>query len=494
MTVKVRFAPSPTGKLHVGNIRAALLNWLFARGQGGQYLLRSDDTDQTRSTPEYEEGIAKDLEWLGLTHDEFARQSERFSVYDDVAEYLRGEGLLYPCYETAEELDRKRKLQRARGLPPVYDRAALELTEAEKAALEAEGRQPHWRFKLSRTEVAWHDLIRGETKVDTANVSDPVLVREDGQYLYTLPSCIDDVDFGITHVIRGEDHVTNTATQVEIFAKIIAYRGQGAVPAFAHHSLLVGKDGEGLSKRLGSLSIEGMREAGIEPEAITSLLGRLGTSDPVEPFLDIHQLAEGFDFGRMGRAPARFDMAELEQLNAKILHMMPFERVEKHVSKLGVDAPLWNAVRGNLNQLSDVSFWKDVVTGAIDPKIADEDKELTDIAAALVPQGDVDADAWGAFTQAVKEKSGRKGKKLFMPLRLALTGVAHGPEMGPLFALMGVEKAKARLSGRAGVGPSFFQMLRESFARKGGDRRKGRAYISFSQMIGDPHDLSPLCR
>ncbi len=450
MSVKVRFAPSPTGKLHVGNIRAALLNWMVAKKEGGVFMLRSDDTDQARSTKEFEDGIQADLAWLGLTHSEFARQSERFDVYNEIADHLREKGLLYPCYETADELDRKRKLQRARGLPPVYDRAALDLTGEQKAAFEAEGRKPHWRFRLSQEPVQWDDLIRGETKLDTATVSDPVLIRADGQFLYTLPSCIDDIDFGITHVIRGEDHVTNTATQVEIFRAIIDYRGSGTVPQFAHHSLLVGKDGEGLSKRLGSLSIEGMREAGIEPQAITSLLARLGTSDPVEPQIDMGALANGFDFGRMGRAPARFDMAELEQLNAKILHLLPYDAVKDRLASLNVDEALWDAVRGNLSTLAQAGEWRAVIHGDLDPVIDDEDRDFTTIAAGLVEEGTAGADLWSSLTGKAKEATGRKGKKLFMPLRLALTGRPHGPEMGPLVALMGAEKVKTRLRGERG--------------------------------------------
>jgi glutamyl-tRNA synthetase len=449
MTVRVRFAPSPTGRLHVGNIRAALFNWLFAKREGGHFLLRSDDTDASRSTEAFEKGILHDLDWLGLVHDEYARQSERFSVYEHVADHLRNEGLLYPCYETADELDRKRKLQRARGLPPVYDRAALQLSETERAKFEAEGRQPHWRFLLSRKEVAWDDLIRGETRLDTSTISDPVLIREDGQFLYTLPSCVDDVDFGITHVMRGEDHVTNTAAQVEIFNAIVAFRGEGAVPSFAHHSLLVGKDGEGLSKRLGSLSIAGLREQGIEPEAITSLLARLGTSDPVEPVLSLEQLAETFDFGRLGRAPARFSLEELEQLNAKILHNMPYERVADRLSKLDVDPELWELVRGNLGKVEDAAFWRDVVKGSIDPVIEDDDREMTQVAAGLVPEASMTEEDWATLTREVKDRTGRKGRALFMPLRRALTGVDHGPEMGPLAARIGARKVRARLSGEA---------------------------------------------
>lgn len=448
MTVKVRFAPSPTGRLHVGNIRAALLNWLYARKMEGTFLLRSDDTDKERSTTEYEEAIQADLEWLGLVHDEFARQSERFSVYENVADHLIQEGLLYPCYETADELDRKRKLQRARGLPPVYDRAALELSEAERSALEDEGRQPHYRFKLSRSEVSWDDLIRGETTVDTATISDPVLIREDGQFLYTLPSCVDDVDFGITHVIRGEDHVTNTAAQVEIFRAVIAYRHEGELPSFAHHSLLVGKDGEGLSKRLGSLSVSAMREEGLEPQAITSLLARLGTSDPVEPRLTLEELVEGFDFTRFGRAPARFDDSELRQLNARILHMMPYEQLAPRLEKHGISEELWDAAKGNIEIFADIDQWRQIVEGEIDPVIENDDKPVTEAAAAAVPEGEVTEADWQVLVDKVKTETGAKGRKLFMPLRKALTGLEHGPEMGPLFALIGAEKARARLAGQ----------------------------------------------
>lgn len=439
MTVTVRFAPSPTGKLHVGNVRAALWNWLFARKMGGKFILRIDDTDQERSTKAYEDGIRADLEWLGLTYDDTFRQSERFDRYDAAAARLKEAGLLYPCYETAEELDRKRKLQRARGLPPVYDRAALELTAEEIAALEAEGRKPHWRFKLSQSPVQWNDHIRGETTVDTASVSDPILIRGDGVYLYTLPSCVDDIDSAITHVMRGEDHVTNTGVQIELFRAL-----GGEPPQFAHHSLLVGADGQGLSKRLGSLSIERMREDGLEAAAITSLLARLGTADPVSAEADLMNLAEGFDFARLGRAPARFDEAELEALNGKLLHDAPYERYEAKLSGLGVDRALWDAVRGNLTKLADAARWGDIVSGEIDPVI--EDKALTDAAADLVPDS-LDEESWSAFTNALKEKTGAKGKKLFMPLRLALTGEARGPEMAALFPLIGPEKARARLRG-----------------------------------------------
>ncbi|GJL93610.1 MAG: glutamate--tRNA ligase 1 [Hyphococcus sp.] len=439
MTVTVRFAPSPTGKLHVGNVRAALWNWLFARKENGRFILRIDDTDQERSTQEYEEAIKADLAWLGLSYNDTVKQSDRFERYDAARDKLIAAGLLYPCYESAEELDRKRKLQRARSLPPVYDRAALQLGDAERKELEAAGRKPHWRFKLSQTPVTWTDLIRGETSVDTASVSDPVLIREDGMYLYTLPSCVDDIDLGITHVMRGEDHVTNTGVQIEIFKAL-----GGTPPQFAHHSLLVGADGAGLSKRLGSLSIEAMREDGLEPAAITDLLARLGTADPVEPVHDLERLATGFDFDRVGRAPARFDEAELEVLNAKILHETPFVDVADRVSEYGADEQIWNAVRGNITRVSDVAHWIGVIRGEVDPVI--EDKSLTDEAAKIIPDT-MDDTAWATLTNALKEKTGAKGKNLFMPLRLALTGEKRGPEMAVMLPLIGSEKARARLQG-----------------------------------------------
>jgi glutamyl-tRNA synthetase len=445
MTVTVRFAPSPTGKIHVGNVRAALWNWLFARSRSGKFILRIDDTDQERSTKENEDRIRADLTWLGLNWDETFSQSARFADYDKVSEALRAKGLLYPCYETGEELERKRRLQRTRGLPPVYDRAALALTDAQVKAYEAEGRRPHWRFRLSQQPVKWNDLIRGETIVDTASVSDPVLIREDGMYLYTLPSCIDDIDYGITHVIRGEDHVTNAGVQVEIMQAVIDVRGKGKLPEFAHHSLLIGADGQGLSKRLGSLSIEQMRADGLEPAAITSLLARLGTSEPVLPQPDIMALARSFDFEKVGRAPARFDENELLQLNAKILHEQPYSALGGRLSAMGVSERLWEAVKGNVVRLADAALWKDIVEGAIEPVI--ESADFCAAAAALVPNDPLSDQSWDEFVNAVKAATGAKGKALFHPLRLALTGREKGPEMAAIFPLIGAGKARARLNG-----------------------------------------------
>ncbi len=444
MTVKVRFAPSPTGKLHVGNIRTALANWLYARAHGGRFLLRIDDTDLERSTAEYEQGIQTDLTWLGMSWDEKGNQSARFPIYQQAVERLKAQGRLYPAYETGEELERRRRLALAQHKPPIYDRAALRLTNAERKALEAEGRRPHWRFKLDGKRVHWDDLVRGRSEVDTASMSDPVLIREDGAFLYTLPSVADDVDMAITHVIRGEDHVTNTGAQIEVFEALGA-----KAPQFAHMPLLVGADGEALSKRLGSLSIEQLREAGFEPIAVLSHLGKIGTSDALEIASDLDALAATFDFGKMGRAPARYDSADLERLNAAALHAMPYSVAQPRLVERGADLgeAFWLAIRANLTLFDGVATWVRVISGPVDVIRADPDFLLE--AARHLPEP-LDGGSWSAWTNAVKAATGRKGKALFLPLRQALTGLDHGPEMGPLLPLIGREAALARLEGRAG--------------------------------------------
>lgn len=445
MAVKVRFAPSPTGQLHVGNIRTALLNWLFARRSGGVFLLRIDDTDLERSTKAYERGIFDDLAWLGLTHGETARQSERFDRYDAIADDLKTRGLLYPCYETAEELERQRKIQRSQGKPPVYNRAALALDEAQRAKLEAEGRKPHWRFKLSGQTVAWDDVIRGPQSIETASLSDPILVRGDGSYLYTLPSVVDDVDFGISHIVRGEDHVTNSAAQIEIF------RALGATPpAMGHHPLLVGADGGKLSKRLGTLAIADLRDRdGLEPMAILSLLAKIGTSDAVEPRRDLDTLAQEFAFEKIARAPARFDPMELKALNARLLHETPWADVAERLAVMGVTGgeAFWNTIRGNLETLADAAHWHGVIYGDITPVIADDEADYLKTAARLLPEGALKAQSWAEWTTTIKATTGRKGRDLFLPLRLALTGQKHGPDMGALLALMDREQVVKRLEG-----------------------------------------------
>ena len=447
MTVKVRFAPSPTGRIHVGNVRTALMNVLFARGQGGQVLLRIDDTDLERSTAEYEQGIKDDLTWLGLHWDETFNQSHHFDRYEAAKARLVEAGYLYPCYETEEEIDRKRKIQRAQGKPPVYDRAALNLTDADRAALEAEGRKPHWRFKLSGGRIEWTDLVRGPSHIETSSVSDPVLIRADGSYLYTLPSVVDDLEAGITHIIRGEDHVTNSAAQIEIFE---ALGGKGASPRLGHHPLLMGKDGEKLSKRIGSLSVKGLREEeDIEPMAVLSLLAKLGTSDPVEARGSLQALAADFDLGKLSRTPARFDPADLERLNARLVHEMSYPDVKARLAALNADSgeAFWNAVRDNLVRVRDVAEWRQLIDGPVTPVI--EDAGFAKAAADLLPEGPLDATSWSTWTGAVKDATGRKGKDLFMPLRLALTGQPRGPEMAVLLPLIGAETARARLLGQA---------------------------------------------
>ena len=439
MTI-VRFAPSPTGRIHIGNARTAILNWLFAQKTGGQFILRYDDTDTARSTLEYAEGIASDLSWLGIHPARVEWQSKRFPRYDALVEKLKAEGRLYPCYETADELERRRKRQEARGGPRVYDRAALKLTADERAALEAQGRKPHWRFKLDHRVIEWTDLIRGPQHTDLTSQSDPVLVREDGTYLYTLPSVIDDIDFGITHVIRGEDHVTNAGVQVAITQAL-----GGTPPVYAHHSLLVGADGRGLSKRLGSLSIAQMRADGLEAMAVVSHAALLGTSDNIHPCKDYSELVESFDLAKISRAPGRFDEAELRGLNAKLLHMTPYDAVVARL--MGKDEAFWLAVRGNIEKLADVEHWVHVIAGPMQPVIAAEDREFIAAARVALPPEPWDGSTWKVWTEAVKAATGRKGKPLFMPLRLALTGLDHGPELAALLPLIGRARAMERLTG-----------------------------------------------
>ncbi len=445
MTHTFRFAPSPTGKLHVGNVRTALINWLAARASGGTFVLRIDDTDQERSKPEYEDAIKRDLEWLGLGWDDTFRQSERMDRYHEARDQLIEKGLLYPCYETPEELDKKRKLQRAQGQPPVYDRSALKLTDAEKAQYEAEGRQPHWRFKLSDQVVKWQDLVRGESTVDLSSVSDPVLIRAGGDYLYTLCSVVDDLDRGISHIVRGEDHVTNSGGQIEIFEAL-----GGQAPTFAHTSLLVGADGQGLSKRLGSLSIESLREAGFEPLAIVAYLAQLGTSRELKPVSTHQDVYEGYSIGAMGRAPARFDDEVLKRYNASLVHTMPYVKAQARLEALGCDLGegFWNVARENLDTVNDVQGWAQIVRGPVTPHLDPEASSVLQTAAQTLPE-QWDAGTWGVWTKTIAEQTGAKGKGLYKPLRLALTGQGHGPDMGALLPLLDRDVVLRRLAGQS---------------------------------------------
>jgi glutamyl-tRNA synthetase len=440
--IVTRFAPSPTGRLHVGNIRAALHNWMWARRHGGRFVLRIDDTDAERSEERFVEAIRADLDWLGMTPDVEVRQSERFALYERRFEELVAAGQLYPAYESARELELKRKILLGRGLPPVYDRAALALTEADHARFAAEGVRPHWRFRLDHdAPLAWDDLIRGPQSFDPATMSDPVVRRADGSWLYMLPSAIDDIDLGISHVVRGEDHVSNTALQLQMFAAMGA-----APPAFAHMALLTGAEGK-LSKRLGSLGVDHFREEGIEPAAVRALLARLGTSDPVEPVVDPTPLIAGQDFARFGRAPARFDEAELAQVNARIVHQLDHDAVADRLPA-GMGGAEWQAVRPNLTRVAEAADWWRVIEGPIDAVADPADGDY--LAQAAEVAGGLDwsaADVWAQLTARLKAASGRSGKALFLPLRRALTGLDHGPDMATLLPLVGRERVLARLGG-----------------------------------------------
>jgi glutamyl-tRNA synthetase len=429
-----RFAPSPTGYLHIGNLRAALFNWLVARRANGTFILRLDDTDPQRSKDEYALAIEEDLTWLGLTWDRIERQSKRLDRYGDAARRLRESGRLYEAFETPGELDLKRKKLLAMGRPPVYDRAALELSEAEKDRLRAE-RGSHWRFRLDQERIEWTDGILGPLSIDAASVSDPVLIRADGQVLYTFASVVDDSEMGVTDIVRGADHVTNTATQIQIIEAL----GRRP-PRFAHHSLLTGPQGEGLSKRLGTLALRDLRAQGIEPMALLSLLARLGSADPVELRASMDELVDGFDITRFGAAPTKFDVEDLRPLTARYLHAMPYEEISREVADLGVPPDLaprfWEVARENIETRADLGDWWRIVNGDRAAAVDDADREFVSEALGLLGDPPYDAETWAAWTAAVGEATGRKGKGLFMPLRLAVTGRARGPEMADLMPLL----------------------------------------------------------
>ncbi|MCB1784228.1 MAG: glutamate--tRNA ligase [Alphaproteobacteria bacterium] len=445
MSVKVRFAPSPTGMMHVGNARTALITYLLARSLDGHFLLRIDDTDLERSKKEYEEEIEAALIWMGCPWDEKARQRDRLHRYSECLEKMETAGRVYKCYETPEELSLKRKSQLSRGLPPIYDRAALALSEEQKAAYEAQGRKPHWRFKLEHKPIEWNDLVRGEVKFNGADLSDPVVLREDGSPLFNWCSVIDDMDYAITHIVRGEDHVSNTAAQIQMFEALGA-----TPPEMAHLPLLSDAEGGKLSKRTGSLNLYDLRtEHGLESMALVSLLARLGTSEPIEPFTDIAPLVESFNFSKFGRAAPKFDVEELMRLNAKILHGSAFADVNVRLAHMGLqdmDEVFWEAVRPNITRLDDAKEWWRVARGPVDPVI--EDADFIAQALELLPPAPWSSETWMQWANAVKEATGRKGKQLFMPLRQALTGMEHGPELAELLLLIGPDKARERLSGQ----------------------------------------------
>ncbi|MEL6920644.1 MAG: glutamate--tRNA ligase [Pseudomonadota bacterium] len=457
MTVTVRFAPSPTGYIHIGNTRPALFNWLFAKQRGGTFILRYDDTDTARSKKEYADQIAVDLDWLGIKPHRVEWQSKRMDAYNAASQKLKDAGLLYPCYETSDELERRRKIRLSRKLPPLYGREALKLTDDEKAAFEAEGRTPHWRFLLpnhdgdpfdtKRTEVNWDDAVRGPQTVDLASMSDPVLIREDGSYLYTLPSVVDDIDMGVTHIIRGDDHVTNTGAQITIFEALGA-----KAPAFGHHNLLTMASGEGLSKRKGSLSIMGLREDGFEPMAVASMAVLTGTSNNIAAMADMDALADAFDITATTKSAAKFDPADLDALNEPLVHALDYASVRDRLADAGVDVAdpraeaFWGLIRRNVKRVSQAGEWWPMVSrGPLsDATLEGDDLDFARSAFDLLPDGDVTAETWKAWTDAAKAASGRKGRSLFMPLRIALTGRQRGPELPDLLPLLGREAILAR--------------------------------------------------
>ena len=437
-----RFAPSPTGYIHVGNLRTALMNFMIARKAGGSFILRIDDTDPERSKETYVDAIKEDLEWLGLHWDRVERQSERLDRYAAAADKLREVGRFYEAFETPTELDLKRKKQLNMGKPPVYDRAALSLSAADRDALRAERGGGVWRFKLNHARIAWNDGILGDISIDAASVSDPILIRQDGQVLYTIASVVDDTEMGVTDVVRGSDHVTNTATQIQIIEAL-----GGTVPRFAHHSLLTGPQGEALSKRLGTLALRDLRARGVEPMAVLSLLARLGSSDPVELGRDMAGLIEGFDIGHFGSAPTKFDVDDLFLMTGRYLQSVALENVRDRIDALGVPAdlaaPFWTVIRDNIETLHDLKKWWELCQSGADPVIDDEDRAFVTEAMALLPEGPFDTETWGTWTGAIKQATGRKGRALFMPLRKALTGQTQGPDMASLMPLLQVVKARA---------------------------------------------------
>ncbi len=436
-----RFAPSPTGYIHVGNLRTALMNFLIARKAGGTFILRIDDTDPERSKEEYVDAIKEDLEWLGLTWDRVERQSHRLDRYAGAADRLREMGRFYEAFETPTELDLKRKKQLNMGMPPVYDRSALKLSEAERDALRAERGPGVWRFKLKQERIEWTDGILGDVSIDAASVSDPVLIRADGQVLYTIASVVDDTEMGVTHVVRGSDHVTNTATQIQIIEAL-----GGTVPSFAHHSLLTGPQGEALSKRLGTLSLRDLRASGVHPMALLSLMARLGSADPVELRTEMAELIEGFELDKFGVAPTKFDVRDLYPLTGRYLQTLPLSAVQAEVAALGVPEALaerfWTVCRENIHTLNDLEAWWAMCRDGAEPVIAEEDAAFVAEAMTLLPEGPFDDATWSTWTAEVKDVTGRKGRSLFRPLRMALTGQDHGPEMAALMPLLQVVRAR----------------------------------------------------
>lgn len=445
--MKLRFAPSPTGNLHVGNARTLLLNWLYAKSKGAEFILRFDDTDLERSKDEYAEQIKRDLMWLDLDYKEIVKQSDRLTLYQDAAEKLKKSGRLYPCYETKNELDFKRKRQLSQGRPPIYDRAALRLSPHEIAAFEAEGRVPHWRFQLEDVTIAWQDAAHGDLSFESKHFSDPILIRENGAPVYTLSGVVDDLDLGITHIVRGDDHISNTAIQIHLME---ALGGRGNDFVFAHLPLLTGADGEGLSKRLGSLGLKDLKEESYEPMALVNYLGNLGNPEENDISLNLKDFISSFDLSKFGKSSPKFSQEDLQRANGKFLQVVPFDQIKPRLDALGftkTTKAFWETIQGNLTLLTDVKDYEDICFSTIIPKI--EELDFIDQAKEVLPKTPWDEETWGEWTSTLKTQTGRKGKALFMPLRQALTAEDHGPEMKKLLPFIGYEKALKRLNGQS---------------------------------------------
>ena len=441
---KVRFAPSPTGYLHIGNFRTALVNFLFSRKKNGHFMLRIDDTDEERSSLEYENGIKEDLKWMGIDWDSIEKQSSRLSNYDKALEILLDKKRAYPCFETGDELSLKRKSQLSSGKPPIYDRSALKLSDSDIASLKSEGKRPHYRFLLKHSDVIWRDLIKGESKYNMSNLSDPVIIREDGRVIYTLASVVDDIDFEVTDILRGEDHMTNSAAQIQLFEAL-----GSLAPRLGHLSLLTDISGSGLSKRLGSLSLRDLKKEGFQPLAIASLLSRIGTSDSTDISTELNEIIINFDINKFGKSKPKFDKVELSALNSKFFQLIEFEKIFDDLKKININITkeFWYLIRGNINTLNDVNFWWDIVYGNI--KTIKDSEEFTNLAIKTLPKKDFDKNTWSTWTSLIMKESGRKGKDLFKPLRLCLTGQSNGPEMASLVFIMGRDKVIERLSNKS---------------------------------------------
>ena len=440
---KVRFAPSPTGYLHIGNFRTALINFLFAKNKNGHFMLRIDDTDDERSLKKYEDAIKEDLSWVGINWDSLEKQSSRLSYYDQALQKLLDKKRAYPCYETAEELSLKRKKQLSSGKPPIYDRSALNLSDSDIADLKAKGRSPHYRFLLDHKDVNWNDLVKGDSRYNMSNLSDPVIIREDGRVIYTLASVVDDIDFEVTDILRGEDHMTNSAAQIQLFEAL-----ESSPPNLGHLSLLTDISGAGLSKRLGSISLRDLKDEGFQPMAISSLLSKVGSSDAIEIFRDINQIISDFDISKFGKSKPKFDKNELRGLNSKLFKMLDFSDISNQLKKFNfkISSDFWELVKGNIENLEELELWWNIIYGNIEPKYNDEN--FLNTALETLPEGNFDKNTWTNWTSILMEETGRKGKELYNPLRMCLTGQNKGPEMATLVFLMGREKVLERLTNK----------------------------------------------